>query len=351
MKQTFPKNLKRIRKTAARLMYTALLILFSSTFLTGCGKEKEAFTKTDFCFDTVISVTVYDKANNKTEAEKILTEALSLCQQYDSLLSRTRENSDIYRINHAEGNWTTVSEETSGLIYTALNYCELSDGLIDITIAPVSELWMFNLENDENAIPSGYLLEQALSHVDYSCVEINGNAVCLHDPNAAIDLGFIAKGYVADKVKAYLISADVKHALINLGGNILTVGDKPDGSPFKIGIQKPFAEKGTYITTVETGNNKKDCYSSVVTSGIYERCFTLSNTLYHHILDPKTGYPLRTDLNSVTILTESSTQADALSTTCLVLGLDAGKELIDSLDGVEAIFITTDNRLIDTREK
>lgn len=327
------------------------LTLLPLILLTGCNKEKEAYTKTDFCFDTVISLTVYETADNKDKAQQVLDEAVSLCHEYDDLLSRTKENSDIYRINHAKGEWTTVSDETAGLIYTALNYCDMTDGAIDISISPVKDLWKFGSDESSVLVPSDTQLKIALSHVDYTGIEISGNKVRLADPEGAIDLGFIAKGYVADQIKAYLLSQEIDLALINLGGNILTLGTRPDESPFKIGIQEPFAKAGAYLTTVKACDGSDEYYPSVVTSGIYERCFTLNNKLYHHILNPKTGYPVKTDLNSVTILTDSSTQADALSTTCLVLGLEEGKALIESLDGAEAIFITSDNEIVDTRDK
>lgn len=350
-KQISLTNIINRQRSSGFLFCLLMLALLPVTLLTGCNREKEAYTKTDFCFDTVVSVTVYETADNGDKAEKVLAEAISLCYKYDDLLSRTKEGSDIYRINHAGGEWTAVSEETARLIYTALNYCDMTGGAIDISVSPVNDLWKFNSDGGSMVIPSDTQLDIALSHVDYSGIEINGNKVRLSDPEAAIDLGFIAKGYVADRIKAYLLSEKIDHALINLGGNILTLGTRPDENPFKIGIQEPFADAGVYLTTVEACDGSDDHYASVVTSGIYERCFTLNDTLYHHILNTRTGYPVKTDLNSVTILTDSSTQADALSTTCLVLGLEEGKALIESLDGAEAIFITSDNKIVDTRKE
>ena len=148
---------------------------------------------------------------------------------------------------------------------------------------------------------------------------------------------------MADYLKDYLISEGVESALINLGGNILTLGSKPDGTSFNLGIQKPFDKQGTAITSVKVTD------SSVVSSGIYERYFEVDNTLYHHILDTTTGYPCDNNLLGVTILSEKSVDGDALSTSCFVLGLDDGVKLIKSLEGVEAIFITEDYELIDTR--
>ena len=165
------------------------------------------------------------------------------------------------------------------LIETALFYCELANGQIDLTINTVSELWDFHatattspsnhnsLQAVTSRLPDSEAIAEATSHVDYHNLIIEGNTVTLSDPKASISLGFIAKGYIADKMKEYLISQNVDSALINLGGNLLAVGSKPDHTPFQFGIQKPFDEQGTPITTVSVSDK------SVVSSGIYERFF------------------------------------------------------------------------------
>ena len=148
-----------------------------------------------------------------------------------------------------------------------------------------------------------------------------------------IDLGFIAKGYIADKMKEYLLSNGVESALINLGGNVLTIGNKPDGSPYILGIQEPFSNGQSSIPNVSIRDK------SLVTSGVYERYFYEKDTLYHHILDTKTGYPIDNDLLGVTILSESSMEGDAYSTICLCLGLEDGMKLIEKTEGLEALLI------------
>ena len=218
--------------------------------------------------------------------------------------------------------------------------------MIDITIAPVKDLWDFSGSPDVK-MPASSDIASALEHVDYTFVEIEGNKVRLTDPASGIDLGFIAKGYIADKVRSFLLERGVKSALINLGGNIAVIGEKPDGSAFQIGVQEPFAPGGSYCTTVSASQTVPGT-SSVVTSGIYERCFEYNDKLYHHILDCETGKPVQTDLAGVTIITDSSLHADALSTTCLILGLDKGLDYIEKLDGVDAVFITTDGEIVDT---
>lgn len=151
-----------------------------------------------------------------------------------------------------------------------------------------------------------------------------------------IDLGAIAKGYIADRLKDFLVENQVTSATIDLGGNILCVGDKPDGSAFRIGIRQPFGDQGSPMLVVPVSG------WSVVTSGIYERYFEEDGTLYHHILNPSTGYPCENNLLSVTILSEHSVDGDALSTTCFSLGLSDGMALIDSLDEIYAVFVTDD---------
>lgn len=315
--------------------------------LTGCENNSQAYSKTDFCFDTAVTLTIYDSPSASDEVNSLLDEALSLCKNYDAMFSRTKEGSDIYRINHSSGEWTTVSDETVRLVQSALEYCQMTDGMIDITIAPVKDLWDFSGSPDVK-MPSSADIASTLEHVNYTFVEIEGNKIRLTDPAAGIDLGFIAKGYIADRLRSFLLERGVKSALLNLGGNIAVIGEKPDGSAFQIGIQKPFATAGTYCATVSATQSVPGT-SSVVTSGIYERCFEYNDKLYHHILDCETGKPAQTDLAGVTIITDSSLHADALSTTCLLLGLDKGVAYIEEMDGVEAVFITTDGEIVDTR--
>ena len=168
---------------------------------------------------------------------------------------------------------------------------------------------------------------------------MEGTTVTLLDPESQISLGFIAKGYIADKLKEYLLSENIRSAIINLGGNLLAVGVKPDGSPFQFGIQKPFDTQGTPVTVLSVSDK------SAVSSGIYERYFYQNQVLYHHILDASDGYPVQNNLLGVTILSDSSTVGDALSTTCFVLGPEEGMQLIESLDEVEAVFVTKDYAL------
>ena len=319
-----------MKKKEKIFLFLALMLLLS-----GCGKASEPITKTGFYFDTVIQVTIYD-----AEKKLCLDECMELAGKYENMLSPTIEGSDIWNINHSNGEPVTVSKETAELLETALFYCEMSGGRIDLTMETVSNLWDFHADNEtSNQIPDKAVLEKALSHVDYHNLLIENDTVTLLDPDSAISLGFIAKGYIADKIKEYLLSQNVESAIINLGGNLLAVGTRPDGTPFQFGIQMPFDEQGSTITTLSVSDK------STVSSGVYERYFYQDDILYHHILDTASGYPVQNHLLGVTILSDSSTMGDALSTTCFVLGPGDGMELIESLEDVEAIFITDDYAL------
>lgn len=284
---------------------------------------------TGLYFDTVVQIHVWG------EQRSVLDHCEELCSYYEGLLSKEIETSEISRINHADGTPTEVSDETAELIKKGLYYSELTEGKFDITIAPLSDLWDFH-DHTNGTIPTEQELETARALVDYRNVRVEGNTVTLLIPGMEIDLGGIAKGYIADRLKDYLVSEGVEHAYINLGGNVLLIGNRYDGNDYRIGIQKPFDESGQTITSVEVS----DC--SVVSSGIYQRYFEKDGTIYHHILNPETGYPYENNLLQVTILSSGSADGDALSTCCFALGLEEGSKLVESLENVQAIFVTDD---------
>lgn len=316
--------------------------LLSAVFLfllTGCTSSApvspfssyDKISKTGFLFDTVVSVTLYG-----TSDETILEECFLQMQKYENLLSKTAEGSDIWKINHSDGASVTVSPETAKLLSLADTYASRSDGAFDVTIAPVVSLWNFSGE-EPHTIPDPAEIAEALTHVDYHNLILDGTTVTLSDPLSQVDLGGIAKGFIADCIRDWFIENGISCGLINLGGNILTFGKKPDGSSWNIAVRKPFgtSEESIAVIPSQTG-------ISVVTSGTYERYFEQDGILYHHILDPDNGYPVSNGLTSVTILSASSAEADALSTACFVLGLKKGMELIESIDTAEALFITED---------
>lgn len=330
-----------IKKTIFK-SYLLLFCLLCISSVIGCHKPVQKETATGFYFNTVISVTVYepDSSDTSLNASALTKICMDMAASYEQLFSRTVEGSDIWNINHSNGAPVTVADDTIALLSTALSYADLSDGLVDPTIGTLSTLW--NFTGEMKTVPPDTDIEEALSHVDYHSVIIDGNQVTLTDSDACIDLGFIAKGYIADQLKEYLVSEGVTSAVINLGGNILTIGNKPDGSDYTIGVQKPFEETGTTLLTLSVSDK------SVVSSGNYERYFYANDTLYHHILSTKDGYPVNSDLSQVTIISNSSVDGDALSTLCFILGYEDGLSLIESLPDTEAIFVTTTGDILKT---
>ncbi len=306
-----------------------LILLIITTFLTGgCATPTPVTNIQGMYFDTMVTISLYDE-----KGASLRPEIEALCTKYDHLLSKTIEGSDIYRINHSSGAPVEVDPETAWLLTLAKEYAEKTRGCFNPAIGSVTSLWDFKLKKE---VPNEADLAAALGHVDYAAIQIQGTAVTLTDPLLQVDVGGIAKGFIADKIKAFLEENDIENALINLGGNVLALGAKPDGTSFKIGIQNPQDETGVALTTAEI----KD--ESVVTSGTYQRYFEKDGVRYHHLLDPTTGYPANNDLESVTIICKSSTLADALSTACFVMGYEDGKSFIESLDEARAIFITKD---------
>ncbi len=348
-----------VKRMSARLL-PAVLILIG--ILSSCRAPAEPARTTGFFFDTVITVTLY----NDPDAQEHLNAITALCADYERLLSRTREGSDLYRIAHRrEGERdVAVHEETARLLQDALDYAALSEGAFDPTVEPLSALW--TRVREEEKLPSPEEVAACLSRVGYERVQI----LPLYDPDrvwvpspalaqeaseaglderfgapthivlveegVSLDLGAIAKGYIADRIKEKLLEDGVTSALIDLGGNLLCVGSKPGGDPFVLGIQKPFAAAGTPAFTLPVTDR------SLVTSGIYERYVRIDGTVWHHLIDPATGYPAQNGLSSVTVLSDASEQGDALSTVLFLLGEEKGLALADSLEGVEACFLRTD---------
>lgn len=318
-----------MKKRILPLLLSLLLLLP----LFAC-REKEVTkqSRAVFYFDTVTTITVY------TNDDRLLDDAEQECLRYERLLSKTVEGSDVWNINHANGRRTPVSEETRALITMALGYSRQSDGRFDITVEPCVSLWDFTGEN-MGVLPDPDALAAAAEKVDWTQVDVNEEGVLL-PAGMSIDLGAIAKGYISDRIAEFLMSRGVKSGFLNVGGNVRTIGSKPDGSPWRIGIQDPEGIRDQSVVGVVSLSA-----DSVVTSGIYERGFTVDGTCYHHILDPNTGWPVQNELAGISIVTQSACTADALSTTVFAMGLEEGYAFIESLAGVEAIFVTRDREL------
>lgn len=358
-----------------RLFGTLLLFIMIGIVVVVVGRravvkqEKEKgqeYSTTGFAFDTTYTITLYQGGS-----QELLNACIRKCAEYEQIFSRTTENSELYKINQLSrlyakeaGTLTenmdlslenentefpeyqlqsdgslkiAVSRDLAALIQEGLRYGEISKGKFDISIEPLSSLWNFTAENP--LVPDEEEIQHALPRIDYHQLSLEQGYLTIETPGVCIDLGGIAKGYIADCLKDYLLEQGVQSGIINLGGNILCIGEKADGSAFRIGIQHPFADQNKSIAVVAVTG------CSVVSSGIYERYFMEKDKIYHHILDPKTGYPRENDLMAVTIISEKSVDGDGLSTTCFGLGVEEGIKLINSMDGVTAVFITKDEQL------
>jgi len=328
---------QRIYSVIALLLFFAAVLFFYNRNAAGGAKNStEPITVTDYKLNTYVTVTIYDSDNTS-----LLDGCMALCDKYELLFSRTNPESELYKLNHellpksADG-YYTVSGELYEVIEIGKKYSELSDDAFCIAMEPLTSLW--NFTDGSNIIPDKTQLDSVLPVLNSDDILLRApNEIAFAKDGMGIDLGAIAKGYIADKIKEYLLSEGVNSALIYLGGNVLCIGEKETGA-FKIGIEKPFDEGGTPAAVVQISD------VSVVTSGTDERYFEKDGKLYHHILDKKTGYPFDNDLTAVTIITASSTDADALSTTCFSLGLDKGLELLESLDYADGFFITEDGK-------
>lgn len=365
MKKVFTK--KFVKKAVLALLIIALIIPQSACKSNGQNAaSNQGISKTGFFLDTVCSITIYGLADEDgrlaamsgEEMEKecylIITDAFKLCSEYENMLSKTIETSDIARINNAEGKAVTVSDETIEVLKKGMEFGRLSRGAFDITIGKATDLWDFH-DNAESGheggvVPAEKDLRDAISHVNYENIKIEGNRVSLTDPETEINLGGIAKGYIADKAAEYLEERGVVSAIVDLGGNIVAIGGKTSQiaasgdtqeTDFKIGIKDPLSSSGGLLELIPCKNK------TVVTSGTYERYFEKDGVKYHHILDVNTGYPVDTDVLSVTIIADrgKSADCDGLSTTCLALGMEKGMELVKSLEGFEAVFVDKDGNV------
>ena len=311
-----------------------LMILSMAGCTAGQPEEPPHVSKSNFMLDTYIEITLYDWTDAST-----IDLAFDEIRRLESLLSVEQTGSDLDRLAKAAGEeWVEISPETEEVLRLSKEYAALSEGYFDVTTGPLVSLW--NIHNEQGHYPSQAELEQVLPLIDSDDLLVKEGHAFLARKGMVANLGAIAKGYIADQVKELLVAQGVEHAVLNLGRNILLIGDKQEGTAFTIGIQDPNEEEGVLADVVSATGK------SIVTSGIDERYFTYKGKKYHHILDPYTGFPADTGLASVTILSDTSAQGDALSTTCFLLGIEKGMALVEQLDDVEALFITTEGELI-----
>ena len=314
-----------------------IVILLFITLLAVINYKQKPLTKTDFKLNTMVTITVYDGD------EKLLNGCMEICDKYENMFSRTDENSELYMLNHGllkkdSDGYMQVSDELYQLIQDGLLYMELTDGRFHIGMEPLTALW--NFSGEDRKVPSTEELVHSIRYVNNHGIRCKSPNLVYLEEGAGIDLGATAKGYISEKVKEYLVTNGVSRAVISLGGNIVCIGEKEKETPFVIGIQKPFASRGEAMGMVEIRD------AAVVSSGIYERYFEEGGLLYHHILNPKTGYPYENDIVGVTIICEDAYLADIYSTMSLILGSEDAIALLNNADGVEGMLILKDDAVL-----
>ncbi len=346
-----------LKKCIAGLLLTAVII--SQTACTGQSGGQEGTGSASFGEDWLLNTYCYIQIPENGQ-EDTIRRAFSVARDYENMLSRTIESSDIGRFNASQGG-CKVDMETALLLQDCRDAYALSGGLLDVTMGAVTSLWDFSAQ--EPKAPDADAVAEALRHVGHwEALGIepedgspqNGWELLKDDPGMMLDLGAVAKGFIADRTASYLTQHGIERAVINFGGNVVFLGQKEDGSPWACGIEDPsegqseeLIQERKILGTVRavTGDSGQ---VSVVTSGTYERCFQQDGVLYHHVLDPRTGYPAATDLLSATVIGPSSEWCDILSTTCLLFGSERALSLIEGQEGYEAVFILQDGSILKT---
>lgn len=287
-----------------------VFLLLAALVLAGGCAQGRAHSREFFAMDTIMVLTAYGPGG-----EAAVEQAEAEIRRLDALLSTGSASSEVSQVNRAgEGR---VSEDTEALARRALEIYEATEGAFDFTIYPLMELWGFS--TGEYHVPTEEELAEVLPLVDASQVELKGGSVVLA-PGQRIDFGGIAKGYASARVMEIFRENGVTSGMVSLGGNVQVLGGKPDGQPWRIGVQDPEAPQDTPLAVAEVRDR------AVVTSGGYERYFGADGRTYIHILDPKTGYPMESDLASVTVVSEDGALADALSTALYVMGREGAAD-------------------------
>lgn len=312
-------------------------VLAAGAVLTGCGGEKEVSSQSSqvFAMDTVMLLTVYGD-----QAQQGLDQAEQTIQKLEKLWSATDENSEIWALNHSGGNWVELSEDTREILSRGLELCALTDGALDLTAYSAVQAWGF--PTGVYRVPDEAELERLVGTIDYTQLELDEQTGQARLPeDMSLDLGAVAKGRLGEVLSQDLKELGVTSALLELGGNIQTVGTKPDGSRWRVGIQDPNSQEGGYLAIVEVADQ------AVVTSGDYQRYFEQDGQTYCHIMDPATAAPADSGVDSVSIVGSDGTVCDALSTALFVMGEEKGAQFWKDHPEMdfEAIFVSQDGSI------
>ncbi|MGN0136860.1 FAD:protein FMN transferase [Anaerotignum sp.] len=301
------------------------------------SQQENRYEATSFAMDTVMTFTIIHE-----DGEELLIDAEQEIRRLENLFSVTLDDSEVRQINENAGDKPVhVSADTLALLKTGEELGEKTGNAFDIAIYPVVKAWGFTEE--EHSVPSQETIDRLLplTNLDGLILNEEDSTAYLEKEGMAIDLGGVAKGYASDRVKDLLKEKGVESALLSLGGNICAIGSKPDGNPWKTAVQNPIDEND-YVGLLEATD------TCIITSGGYQRYFEEDGKRYHHIIDPATGWPAESGLLSVTIVCESGTKADALSTALFVMGLEDALSYWKSQNDFEAIFVTEDGEVVAT---
>lgn len=294
--------------------------------IAGCNRHTTSKqSETIFAMDTVMEISLYGVDTDS--GRQAMERAKNVLQELEGRISVTRETSEIFLLN--QDNVADVGKDTYDLVKAALDLCEKTDGSLDISIYPVVREWGFT--TDSHHVPSDERIKELLDLVDYSRIGLEEKRIVLPE-NMAIDLGSVAKGYAGDILISELKQQGVKHALLSLGGNVQTLGCKPDGANWNIAITDPH-NPDAYIGSVKVADK------AVVTSGGYQRYFEENGVRYHHIIDPATGFPVNNGLSSVTIVGDVGILCDAYSTALFVMGYEKACDFWRAQQNFEVIFV------------
>ncbi|MGL4773072.1 MAG: FAD:protein FMN transferase [Clostridium sp.] len=322
-----------------RKAITIALILLMSLSIISCGnKNSKPITplrKTNYFMGTVVTISLYDKQD-----ENIINKAFDKVSEIENTVSINKTGTELDKVNDNAGiSPVKVSDITYDIVKKGLYYSELTNGSFDVTIGNLVKLWSIGLP--EAKLPIQTEINDAIKHVNYKNLVLNDEdkSIFLKEKGMMIDLGSIAKGYTADEISKVLKAEGVNSAIIDLGGNVLTLGEKSTNTPWVIGIQNPSESRGEIVGSVSIGQK------SVVTSGVYERYLEVNGTRYHHLLSPSDGYPFDNEIAGVSIISDYSIDGDALSTSVFSMGVEKGLEFINSINNVDAIFVTKDNKI------
>lgn len=318
-----------------KIIYT-LLVISILFFSTGCDiRQQKPVKADDFALGTIIHQEVYG-----ANAQKAAEEVSNKIKELDALWTINNQGGDINKLNNYAGKgYVKLNPETINILKSAREISDLSSGAaFDITVAPLVKAWGFGTENPK--VPANDVVKKLVSLVNYQDVLIDEatNSASLRLKGQMVDLGGIAKGYIGDMAIKIYKKNGITSAFINLGGHVVVLGNKPDGSAWRVAIQNPRGQNGVIVGVVSVADQ------AVVTSGDYQRYFIENGKRYCHIFDPRTGYPADSGLISVTIIASSSTEADGMSK-AFVLGLKKGMDLVKRYGKAEAIFITNDKKI------